>query len=258
MSPSKDASKRPVRIAGASGGLTDRVRAIPSLAQDPDIDAIVGDWLSENVMTIYGAGKVKADIAAAWNSGPRTLEERMKNAQYASTFLHCFEPAIPHLAKNRIKLAVNAGGSDTELLAEVCQKMVKDAGYGLKIAWVEGDDVTDAFKNLRAKGEGFESLIDGRALEEWGFEPISAQCYLGSLGIAAALRNGADVVICGRVADAAPAMGVAAYVTQNNLITAINKRNRWWHDWRTDQFDELAGSLIAGHLIECSAFVTGR
>lgn len=32
---------------------------------------------------------------------------------------------------------------------------------------------------------------------------------------------------------------------------------RWWHDWRADQFDELAGSLIAGHLIECSAYVTG-
>ena len=210
MSPSKDGPKRPVRVAGASGGLTDRVRAIPWLAQDPDIDAIVGDWLSENVMTIYGAGKVKAEAAAAGSSKPRTLEERKSNAQYAGTFLHCFEPAIPHLANNQIKLAVNAGGSDTELLAEICQKMVKDAGYSLKIAWVEGDDVTDAFKSLRAKGERFESLIDGRDLEEWGFEPVAAQCYLGSLGIAEALRNGADVVICGRVADAAPAMGVAA------------------------------------------------
>ena len=210
MSPSKDSSKRPVRVAGASGGLTDRVRAIPSLAQDPDIDAIVGDWLSENVMTIWGAGKVEAKNVAAKGNVPRTLEERKKNGQYAGTFLQCFQPAIPHLAKNRIKLAVNAGGSDTELLAEICQQMVKDEGYNLKIAWVEGDDVTDAFKSLRAKGERFESLIDGRALDEWGFEPVAAQCYLGSLGIAEALRNGADVVICGRVADAAPAMGVAA------------------------------------------------
>jgi hypothetical protein len=210
MSPSTERPKRPVRIAGASGGLTDRVRAIPSLAQDPDIDAIVGDWLSENVMTIYGAGKVKAETAAASNNTPRTIDERKKTAQYASTFLYCFEPAIPHLAKHQTKLAVNAGGSDTELLAEICQKMVEDAGYSLKIAWVEGDDVTEAFHGLRAKGERFESLIDGRTLDEWGFEPIAAQCYLGSLGIAEALRNGADVVICGRVADAAPAMGVAA------------------------------------------------
>lgn len=212
MSPSKDGPKRPVRIAGVSGGMTDRVRAIASLAQDPEVDAIVGDWMSENVMTVWGAGKIKAEeeAAAASKTEPRTLEERTKNAQYAGTFLHCFEPAIPHLVKNGIKLAVNAGGSDTELLAQVCKKMVDDAGYNLKIAWVEGDDVTEAFKSARSKGEKFKSLTDGRSLDEWGFEPIAAQCYLGSFGIAEALRNGADIVLCGRVADAAPAMGVAA------------------------------------------------
>src|SRR5689334_20858099 len=156
MSPSRD-SKRPVRVAGASGGFTDRARAIASLAQDPDVDAIVGDWLSENVMTGYGVGKVKALKAGGDKNQP--LEERMKTAQYASTFLQCFKPAIPHLAKNGAKLAVNAGASDTELLAEVCKKLVKDAGFDLKVAWVEGDDVTEAFQSLAAKGEKFPSLI---------------------------------------------------------------------------------------------------
>ena len=207
MSPSKD-SKRAVRIAGASGGFTDRVRAIKSLAQDPDIDAIVGDWLSENVMTGYGAGKINALKAREGKDLP--LEERMKTAQYASTFLQCFEPSIPYLAKNGAKLAVNAGASDTELLAQVCKKLVKASGFNLKVAWVEGDDVTDAFISLRSKGEKFPSLIDGMYLDDWGFEPISAQCYLGSLGIAEALRHGADIVICGRVSDAAPTIGVAA------------------------------------------------
>lgn len=46
MSPSTD-RKRPIRIGGASGGFTDRVAAITRLARDPDVDAIVGDWLSE-------------------------------------------------------------------------------------------------------------------------------------------------------------------------------------------------------------------
>ncbi|KAH8670337.1 hypothetical protein BGZ60DRAFT_407220 [Tricladium varicosporioides] len=238
MSPSRD-SKRPVRVAGASGGFTDRARAIASLAQDPDVDAIVGDWLSENVMTGYGVGKVKALKAGADKNQP--LEERMKTAQYASTFLQCFKPAIPHLAKTGAKLAVNAGASDTELLAEVCKKLVKDAGFDLKVAWVEGDDVTEAFRSLAAKGEKFPSLIDGKSIKDWGFEPISAQCYLGSLGIAEALRQGADIVICGRVSDAAPTIGISA----------------WWHGWGPENFDELAGALIAGHLIECSAFITG-
>jgi hypothetical protein len=31
----------------------------------------------------------------------------------------------------------------------------------------------------------------------------------------------------------------------------------WWHNWASTDFDQLAGALIAGHLIECSVFVTG-
>lgn len=61
------------------------------------------------------------------------------------------------------------------------------------------------------------------------------------MGIAEALRAGADIIICGRVADASPAVGAAA----------------WWHNWKPSDLDALAGSLIAGHLIECSTYATG-
>lgn len=194
-------------------------------------------------MVMHGSGKIKNQAKMATGSKVElSLEDRMKTAMYAETFLQCFEPAIPNLAKNKCKLAVNAGASDTQLLAQVCQKLVKEAGYPeLKVAWVEGDDVTDQVNRLIKEGEQFESLMHGRKLEEWGMEPICAQAYLGGLGIAEALRKGADIVICGRVADAAPVIGVAA----------------WWHGWNADQLDELAGALIAGHLIECSAYVTG-
>ena len=33
--------------------------------------------------------------------------------------------------------------------------------------------------------------------------------------------------------------------------------SRWWHGWKADQFDELAGSLIIGHLLECGSYVSG-
>lgn len=189
--------KRPVNIGGASGGFTDRVAAIRRLASDPSVDAVVGDWLSENVMTGYGAGKA-GKIQRGEVEDNRPLEERKKTAQYASTFLQCFEPAIHELARNGTKLAVNAGASDTKLLAEVCDDMVKKAGLDLKVAWVEGDDVTIPFKEMAAGGHTFKSLTDGKTLREWGFDPICAQAYLGSLGIAEALRQGADIVICGR------------------------------------------------------------
>ncbi|KAM0279085.1 hypothetical protein ACHAQH_004771 [Verticillium albo-atrum] len=234
--------KRAVRIAGCSGGFTDRSRAIKDLASDPEVDAVIGDWLSEMTMTVHGSGKIRnLQTAEAGSKTQLTLEERKKTAMYAETFLQCFEPAIATLAASGTKLTVNAGASDTELLAEAVQQLVTDAGFSLKVAWVEGDDVTDQVNRLIKEGEQFESLMHGKNLQEWGMEPICAQAYLGGLGIARALEEGADIVICGRVADAAPVIGVSA----------------WWHGWRDDQFDYLAGALVAGHLIECSAYVTG-
>jgi hypothetical protein len=209
MSSLQNGFKRPVRIAGVSGGQLDRNVGISTMAKDPEIDAIVGDWLSENTMTVQGMAKVKSMAASTNGDTPRPLEEAMKTANYANQFVDCFTRALDDLAKNHIKLAVNAGGSDTELLAKVCQKLAHDAGHDLKVAWVEGDEVTEAFQELHRSGEKFQSLIDGQPLDQWGFEPLTAQCYLGSMGIAEALRNGADIVIAGRVADAAPAMGVA-------------------------------------------------
>ncbi|ORY15753.1 hypothetical protein BCR34DRAFT_558493 [Clohesyomyces aquaticus] len=240
MSPSKN-TKRAIRIAGCSGGFTDRSTAIARMAGDPEVDVVIGDWLSEMTMTVHGSGKVKR-LTSDNGKIQLSLEERMKTAMYADTFLQCFEPAIDIISKNKTKLAVNAGASDTELLAEVVVNMLEKKGAGhLKVAWIEGDDVTNQVNSLIKKGEKFESLMHGKNLEEWGMEPLCAQAYLGGLCIAEAFKQGADIVLAGRVADAAPVIGAAA----------------WWHDWQADQFDELAASLIAGHLIECSAYVTG-
>lgn len=202
--------RRSVRIGGASGGSLDRYDSIAHLAEDSELDAIVGDWMSENVMTVQGAAKKMVSNTSRDSSHSQALQERLKHAQFAPQFLHSFTLALPNLAKNRIKLAVNAGGCDSELLALSCDRHIREGGYNLKVAWVEGDDVFDAFQTLRAGGEKFQSTVDGKTLDEWGFDPVAAQCYMGSMGIAEALRNGADIVICGRVADAAPCMGVAS------------------------------------------------
>ena len=86
----------------------------------------------------------------------------------------------------------------------------------------------DIVKKQMANGEKFENICFGGNLEDWPFEPIAAQCYLGAAGIAEAFRQGADIVICGRVSDAAPTMGAAM----------------WWHDWnRNHDLDQIAGSL---------------
>jgi hypothetical protein len=198
---------RAVRVGGASGGFSDRVIAIERLAKKGECDVIVGDWLSEMTMTVHGSGKVQNKKAG---SQPASFEESVKTAKFAENFIDCFKPSIPYLAQNKVKLAVNAGASDTEILAKLVKKMCDDAGYPLNVAWVEGDEVTEEVNKLIANGEKFQSLMHGKKLEDWGFDPICAQAYLGGLGIAEALKQGADIVICGRVADAAPAIGAAA------------------------------------------------
>lgn len=72
-------------------------------------------------------------------------------------------------------------------------------------------------------------------------EVVSANVYLGARAIQQGFNGGADIIICGRVADASPVIGAAWY---------------WW-SWDETDYDELAGALVAGHLIECSAYVTG-
>ena len=235
----KELVKRPVNVGGASGGFSDRVRAISSLAKNDDVDVIVGDWLSEMTMTLHGTGKIRN---AAANAGKDlTWEEQVQSAMFAENFLDCFTPAIDDLARRKIKLAVNAGASDAEILAKVVKQKVNEAGHDLRVAWIEGDDATGAVKAMMQDGETFRSLMHDKSVDEWGLEPVCAQCYLGGMGIAKALTAGADIVICGRVSDASPIIGAAA----------------WWHQWTADQFDELAGSLIIGHLLECAAYVSG-
>ncbi|HEY2280969.1 MAG TPA: acyclic terpene utilization AtuA family protein, partial [Streptosporangiaceae bacterium] len=72
-------------------------------------------------------------------------------------------------------------------------------------------------------------------------KPVTANAYLGGWGITAALDAGADIVVCPRVTDASLVTGPAA----------------WWHGWRRDDFDALAGAVLAGHVIECGPQATG-
>lgn len=161
---------------------------------------------------------------------------------YEPTFLESLDPALNDIAKHGIKVAVNAGASDTQLLHKVVTEMVKSKGLKLKVAWISGDEVFPAVQSAIKEGKTkFENVSTGEILADWKFEPLYAQAYLGGLGIAAALSKGADVVVCGRVSDASPVIG-AAY---------------WWHGWSRDQLDELANAFVAGHLIECSNYVCG-
>ncbi|KAF2094597.1 DUF1446-domain-containing protein [Rhizodiscina lignyota] len=223
------AAKRPIRIAGCSGAATDRRLAMAQLAanapNDP-IDVIIGDWMSEFNMTAR-AGSItdSPDVPA-----------------YEPTFLEALAPAIENIAKYKIRLAVNAGASDTKRLAEAVREMAKKKGLKLSVAWVSGDECFPAVQKAVKEGRTkFENICTGEVLSDWTFEPIYAQAYLGGLGIVEAFKRGADIVVCGRVSDASPVIASAV----------------WWHGWGRHELDKLANAFVGGHLIECSSYVTG-
>jgi hypothetical protein len=217
-----EGQNRAIRIAGASGGVFDRFRSIQDFARDPTIDVIFGDWISEISMTFRGSQRAE-----------RASDEEALS--YELSFIAALEPAIRDVAKNRQKIAVNAGSCDAAAMAKKVQQICIDHGTDLKVSWVVGDDVTEQFKRLLSQGEIFSSLTTNRPIQDWGVDPICAQAYLGAVGIAEALRNGSDIIICGRVADASPVIGAAM----------------WWHGWGREDFKELACALVAGHLIVC-------
>lgn len=96
-------------------------------------------------------------------------------------------------------------------------------------------------RHLDAENEDVVLAKNAQDLLKPGKALVSAHAYLGARAIVKALDAGADIIICGRVADASPVIGAAW----------------WWHRWQDTDYDRLAGALVAGHLIECSAYVTG-
>ncbi|OQV01773.1 hypothetical protein CLAIMM_07068 [Cladophialophora immunda] len=228
-----------IRIASVSGSTADRGRALHDIAKnypnDP-VNVIVGDWMSEGNMP----AAISRKLHMANGEATQVLDPTSGPA-YESNFVDSLVPALPYIAEYGIKVAVNAGGADVQALQEVVNELIQKQGLQLKTARIEGDNVLEAIKKTQARKESrFENICTGQVLDDWNFQPIGAQCYLGGLGIAAALKN-ADIVLCGRVSDASPTVG-AAY---------------WWYDWKRSDLDRLANALIAGHLIECSSYICG-
>ncbi|WP_099247914.1 acyclic terpene utilization AtuA family protein [Mycobacterium sp. shizuoka-1] len=215
---------RAVRIGNVSAFYGDRLSAMRDLVERADIDVITGDYLAELTMLIL------------WKA-----RQKDPNTGYARTFLTQFEQVMLGCAQRGIKVVVNAGGLNPAGMAEAVRALVARSGVTLSVAHVEGDDLMPSLDRFRADGVPFAHLDTGRLLNDAGVQPVTANAYLGGWGIAAALSAGADVVITGRVTDAALVVGVGA----------------WWHGWERTDYDALAGAVAAGHIIECGPQATG-
>ena len=215
---------RPVRIANMSGFYGDRLSAMAEMLDGGEIDVISGDYLAEVTMLILAKAR-----------------ERDPAKGYATTFLRQLEPVLADIGARRVKVVTNAGGLNPQALAAEIRALASAAGVAIGVAVVDGDDLLPRLGELQASGHRLEHLGRGTALADGGLVPLTANAYLGAQGIACALAEGADVVICGRVTDASLVVGPAI----------------WWHGWEAGDLDRLAGAVAAGHVIECGAQATG-
>ena len=142
---------------------------------------------------------------------------------YAKTFLTQLEECLGLAHDSGVRIVANAGGLNPAGLADAVRALADRLGVPVSVAHVEGDDLL-----ARATELGFGS-------------PLAANAYLGAWGIVDCLDSGADVVVTGRVTDASVIVGPAAA----------------HFGWSRRNYDQLAGAVAAGHIIECGTQATG-
>ncbi|MCX4744677.1 DUF1446 domain-containing protein [Kitasatospora sp. NBC_01287] len=197
----------PLRIGNASGFYGDRFSAVREMLTGGPLDVLTGDYLAELTMLILARDRLK--------------DSRLG---YAKVFLRQLEECLGLAVERGVRIVVNAGGLNPGQLAERIAELADRLGIGLRVGQVTGDDLL------------------GRAAEFT--EPtglLAANAYLGAFGIAECLRAGAELVVTGRVTDAALVAGPAAA----------------HFGWGPGDLDRLAGAVVAGHVLECGAQATG-
>ena len=218
--PADAENNKVIRIGGATASFSDTALSVPQLLSGGRLDYLIFDYLAEGSMGIFGR-----------------MQAADPDAGYGTDFLTVHVgPHLHEIASQELKVVANAGGVNPSGLATALEKMIQDEGLSLTVAYVEGDDLRDQVDELREAG-----LRDMFVDTSFPENVVSANAYLGAFPIAAALAEGADIVITGRVVDSAVVLGP--------LIHEFG--------WGEDDLDLLAAGTLAGHLLECGAQVSG-
>jgi len=213
-----------VIIANASGYWGDEAAAVRRQVLGGPIHYLTMDYLAEITMIILGRQKAESEAAG-----------------YARDFVSHVDSVFDEIVARDITVIANAGGMNPGACARAVEEIMERKGVRLPIAVVDGDDLMPNLRALAEEGVDFRHLDTGEPLGDHLARVNSANAYIGARPIVAALEKGARIIITGRTYDAASV--VAPFVYEFGWS---------WEDW-----DKLAAALLAGHMIECGAQVTG-
>jgi len=213
-----------VRIGAGLGFYGDSWRPVRASIERGGVKYIGSDHLAELTLAILQKDRQK-DPAAG----------------YARDAVPMLAELWPLAAKHGVRFVLNAGGLNPEGAREAIARALHAKGWKARIAVVTGDSVTGRIDELRAAGEPLAHLDTGADIQTVQDKIVFANAYLGAQPIAEALSRGADIVLTGRVADAALFLGPLAHE----------------FGWRWDDWERLAQGLTVGHLLECSGQASG-
>lgn len=206
------------RIGTGAGFSADRLDPALDLVRRGGLDAIVFECLGERTLAF-----AYRDRCADASRGYTPLLERRMRA------------ILPGAVANGVRVVTNMGAANAPRAAEVTRDIARELGLtGVRIAYVEGDDVSDLL-------DAQTPLWEGMTIAEVGRRFIGAHAYLGADALLPALASDAQVIITGRVADP-------------SLFVAPLRHHFGWsgNDWRS-----LGAGTVVGHLMECAGQITG-
>jgi Acyclic terpene utilisation family protein AtuA len=210
---------QPLRIGCATGFWGDSEAGAAQLVMHGGIDYLVFDFLAEITMSLLARARAKSPTAG-----------------YAPDFIRIVASLAGELKSRGIKVVSNGGGVNPKACGEALSKQLQALGVHLKVAVIEGDDLSVRADEFRASG--VREMFSGASMPP---QFLSVNAYLGAQPIAAALAAGADIVITGRVVDSAVTLG-----------PLVHEFGWSWSEW-----DKLATGSLAGHVIECGTQATG-
>lgn len=213
-----------IRIANGQGFWGDSLEAPVEQVRRGPIDYLTLDYLAEVTMSIL-----------------EKQRSRDPQAGYTRDFVDLIARLLPELKQRGIRVIANAGGVNPFGCRDALLAAAARQNIPLKVATVTGDDITSEIDNILRRGIELRNMDTGEPLESIRSRVQRANVYLGAAPVARALSLGAEVVVSGRVADAA-------------LVLAPMMHEFGWAE--TD-WDRLASGVVAGHMAECGAQATG-
>lgn len=214
-----------LRIGSAQGYYGDNVLSALPMIRGGHVDVVCFEALAELTLAIL-------------------QKDRLKDPSRGYTFDIALiaSKILPEAYARGIPLITNGGGLNPLGAARAIQETAQKLGLtGLKIAAITGDDMMPALHTLQTSGESLAHIETGEALDPTAYPLVNGNVYLGAQPIVEALKQGAHIIVTGRVAD--PCLYLAPMIAH--------------YGWDWDDWNKLASGICAGHLLECTAQVVG-